>query len=300
MGMNGRWMGVVLALLLAPWLQAVAREPASAPAAAPAQPGLLWRIDKPGAAASHVFGTMHSEHPDIVTLPESVREALSGAAAVTLEMVMDPQSLAQLTDSMLITAGPQLPELIGADLYRRTVAAMASHGVPEHALRGMQPWAVATTLMVPKGSTGLFLDRVLYLEALAKGKPIDGLETAAEQMAVFGGMSAAEQVQLLEEALKQFPKLEETHAELRAAYVRRDLQALLDINDAALREGDPALARRFNERVIVDRNRRMVERMHPGLARGNAFFAVGALHLPGEQGILELLRRQGYRVTVVY
>lgn len=299
--MIGHWKGMVLALLLAPWMQAAGLEPSALPAASTtAQQGLLWRIDKPGAASSHVFGTMHSEHPDIATLPEPVHEVLSAASAVTLEMLMDPQSLAQLTGNMLITEGPQLPELIGADLYRQTVAAMATHGVPEHAVRVMRPWAVATTLLVPKSNTGLFLDRVLYLEALAKGKPIDGLETAAEQLQVFEGLGAAEQVKLLEEALKQFPKLEENYARMRAAYVRRDLQALMDLSEDSLRAGDPGLAQHFNERVIVARNHRMAERMQAGLKRGNSFFAVGALHLPGEEGILELLRRQGYRVSVVY
>jgi uncharacterized protein len=299
--MIGRWKGTLLALLLAPWMQAASLEPSAAPAAsATAQQGLLWRIDKPGAAASHVFGTMHSEHPDIVTLPEPVHEALTAATGVTLEMVMDPKTLAQVTDSMMITKGPDLPELVGAALYRQAVQAMSSQGVPEHALRGMKPWAVATSLMLPKSNTGLFLDRVLYLEALAKGKQVEGLETAAEQMAVFDSLSAAEQVKLLEDALKQLPRVEETHAQLREAYLRRDLQALMDISEASLRDNDPELAQRFNERVIVERNQRMAERMQAGLKRGNTFFAVGALHLPGEAGILELLRRQGYRVSVVY
>jgi uncharacterized protein YbaP (TraB family) len=293
-------MLLALALLLAPWMQAAGLEPDAYRIAPAVQQGLLWRIDRPGVAASHVFGTMHSEHPDIVNLPGTVHETLAASAAVTLEMVLDPQNLAQLGASMLITDGPQLPELIGADLYRRTVAVMAGYGVPEQALRLMQPWAVATTLMVPKPTTGLFLDRVLYLEALAGGKPVSGLETAEEQLAIFSGLGADDQVALLEEALQQLPMQDETYARMRAAYVRRDLHGLVEIGEAALRESDPELARYFNERVIVARNHRMVERMQPGLRRGNTFFAVGALHLPGEEGILELLRRQGYRVSAVY
>lgn len=299
--MGGRRIWLVLALLLVPWMQAAGLEPVALPSApVAAQQGLLWRIDKPGIASSHVFGTMHSEHPDIATPPETVHEALAASSAVTLEMIMDPRSLAQLSAGMLITEGPQLPELIGADLYRRTVAVMDSHGVPEHALRVMRPWAVAMSLLVPKSNTGFFLDRVLYLEALAKGKPVSGLETAAEQMEVFAGMSADDQVKLLEEALRQYPKLDETHERMRAAYVRRDLQALVELGEEQMAEGDPGLAAYFNERVIVERNHRMVERMQADLKRGNAFIAVGALHLPGAEGILELLRRQGYRVSAVY
>ncbi|MFP5506319.1 MAG: TraB/GumN family protein, partial [Gammaproteobacteria bacterium] len=154
--------------------------------------------------------------------------------------------------------------------------------------------------MMPKSATGLFLDRVLYLEALAKGKPVTGLETAEEQMAVFTALSDEAQTRLLEDALRQLPELDELHARMRAAYVRRDLQALIDISEASLRDSDPELAAYFNEQVIVARNRRMVERMQADLKRGNAFIAVGALHLPGEEGILALLRRQGYRVSVVY
>lgn len=298
--MTARWMGWALALLLMPWGPAAALEPVGLPAATPAAPGLLWRIDAPDGASSHLFGTMHSEHPEVVTLPETVYAALASSSSVTLEMVMDPQSLAQLSESMFITEGPPLPERIGADLYRRVVPAMATHGVPEHALRTMQPWAVATTLMMPKTNTGLFLDRVLYLEALAKGKPVTGLETAEEQMAVFTTLSDEYQAKLLEDALRQLSDLDELHARMRAAYVRRDLQALVEISEASLRGSDPELATYFNDRVIVARNHRMVERMQADLKRGNAFIAVGALHLPGEEGILALLRRQGYRVSVVY
>ena len=52
--------------------------------------------------------------------------------------------------------------------------------------------------------------------------------------------------------------------------------------------------------LLVERNLRMVGRMQPLLAAGNTFVAVGALHLYGEQGILNLLRRAGYRVSRIY
>ena len=56
----------------------------------------------------------------------------------------------------------------------------------------------------------------------------------------------------------------------------------------------------FQKRLIIDRNQRMVERMHKRLEEGNAFIAVGALHLPGEKGILRLLEHRGYRVRSIY
>lgn len=293
-----RWMTLIVALLLTSWLGGVYAESAAVPIKA--GQGLLWKIEKAGVKPSYLLGTMHSEDPAIVELPEPVMAALQTSDLVSLEMVMDPENMDALSRAMQITSEPELPDVIGKDLYRQLVQSMSEQGVPEHILRGMKPWAVSMTLMVPKSNTGLFLDRVLYLEAIAKGKSVEGLETAAEQVAVFEGLEPADQVQLVKEALKAYPQLEQTYAELRDAYLKHDLQALVAINDAALKEGDPAFAERINARLIVDRNVRMAERMQSGLTSGNTFFAVGALHLPGDQGILQQLRKQGYRVTAAY
>jgi uncharacterized protein YbaP (TraB family) len=76
---------------------------------------------------------------------------------------------------------------------------------------------------------------------------------------------------------------------------------MMAINEAAMATGDQRLAREFQRRLILDRNHRMAERMEPWLKQGGAFVAVGALHLPGEQGLISLLRQQGYSVRgVVY
>ena len=59
-------------------------------------------------------------------------------------------------------------------------------------------------------------------------------------------------------------------------------------------------AEAFLRRLIDDRNVHMIERMLPRLKQGAAFIAIGALHLPGEKGILQLLTERGYTVSVVY
>ena len=88
--------------------------------------------------------------------------------------------------------------------------------------------------------------------------------------------------------------------ELLDAYKQRDLGAMLAINKQAMDAGDQRLARDFQRRLIIDRNRRMADRMQQYLKEGNAFVGVGALHLPGEQGLLELLEQRGYSVRAVY
>jgi uncharacterized protein YbaP (TraB family) len=87
---------------------------------------------------------------------------------------------------------------------------------------------------------------------------------------------------------------------VRKFYLARNIGGMADFWQgelARLRPGDAAV---LDSRFILDRNRRMVERMGRRLFEGNAFIAVGALHLPGEDGILRLLEQQGYAVTAVY
>jgi uncharacterized protein YbaP (TraB family) len=89
------------------------------------------------------------------------------------------------------------------------------------------------------------------------------------------------------------------NVELLAAYKRQDLAAMMAINESAMAIGEQRLAKEFQRRLIVDRNHRMADRMEPYLKQGGAFVAVGALHLPGEQGLLRLLEQQGYSVRAV-
>jgi hypothetical protein len=139
----------------------------------------------------------------------------------------------------------------------------------------------------------------LFQRARQAGKQVHGLETIAEQLEVFEGLPLDDQVALLRDAVEQFAGIDALHAELLAAYKRQDLAAMMAINEAAMQIGDRRLAEKFQRRLIVDRNHRMAERLEPYLKQGGAFVAVGALHLPGEQGLVRLLEERGYAVRRV-
>lgn len=86
------------------------------------------------------------------------------------------------------------------------------------------------------------------------------------------------------------------------AYLQRDLDLMWRISEftAQDRPDLKTLNDAFVQRLLFDRNARMVERMQPQLRQGRGFIAVGALHLYGERGILALLQKQGYRVVHIY
>jgi uncharacterized protein YbaP (TraB family) len=262
--------------------------------------GLLWKIEGHGGEPSYLFGTMHSEDPRVVRLPVPVQQAFDRSHGVTLEVILDPESLLAMTSGFMFGDGSTLEAHIGAPLYRRTVTAVAAYGIPEILLASMKPWAVAVTLMTPPTRTGLVLDLVLYQRAVADGKPVDGLETPLEQLSVFDGLSEQDQVALLKDTLDNLSDIERMLDDVRDAYLARDLRRLVDASDASMRDSDPQLVARFSGRLITERNHRMVERMQSRLRKGGQFIAVGALHLPGDEGVLQLLNQQGYRLTRVY
>ena len=147
---------------------------------------------------------------------------------------------------------------------------------------------------------GMFLDRVLYSEAKHRGIALYGLETAQEQLTVFDHFSMRDQVRMLQETVDNYDKFSHLLEQLTQAYLARDLAQMVALNQKYMQIGDRKLADKLMDSLIYERNLRMVQRMRPRLKDGNAFVAIGALHLPGEKGVLRLLQNRGYTVSVVY
>lgn len=281
------WRALLWGLLLAlVWVPTVPAEGQSR----------LWRISGADAAPSYLFGTMHAEHPDVVRLPPAVERAFAGSERLVLEMVLDETAILATVQSGLFEAGRNLEDVLPPPLYRRTVAAMAGYGIPEPVLRRYKPWMIFSTLMLPRSRSGMFLDMRLYQQAMAAGKPVLGLETAAEQIRVFDAMPMADQVSILRDTLDNLDRFDAWFEEMREVYLSGDLDALARFSDDMMRDIDPALAQRFERRFVTERNHRMADRLQPLLRKGGTFIAVGALHLPGEDGIIALLREAGYEV----
>ena len=262
--------------------------------------GLLWEISKTGQEPSHLFGTIHSEDPEVVALPAPVRQVFDAADSVVLELLMDTEAMMYSSTAMLMLDGRSLSDVLGMPLYKQAAEAIASRGIPELVLNRMKPWAVAVTLSTPALETGQVLDLVLYQDALQQDKAVYGLETIREQLDLFDTMPESDQVILLRDAVDNLSELDAMNAELLAVYKQRDIEGLLALNEVSMQTGDQRLAKDFQKRVIDDRNHLMAERMQQYLQQGKAFVAVGALHLPGEEGLLNLLEQQGYTVRRVY
>jgi hypothetical protein len=303
--MSRRGAAACIALWLVGWTLGALAAPLACPPAAtahgtppapgPYRQGLLWQLRAPSGAVSHLFGTIHLGSPEVATPSAAVRAALQTSRSFGMEVLFDSDTLLAVGSSVIAPAGRSLAARAEPALRERTVSLLAAYGVDAEAAGRLKPWAAWTTLALPPGETGLPLDLVLMGEAEALGLARFGLETLAEQTALFDQLSAADELELLRAAVCLYEEQAVERASLVQAWRQQDLAALYAAGTA---EDSPA-GRRLLQRMLHQRNATMFERLLPQLAAGGAFVAVGALHLAGTDGLLARLAAAGYRVKAV-
>jgi hypothetical protein len=280
-----------------------------APAAAGELPygqGLLWRVQKDGGPASYVLGTIHSTDARLRKLPPEIERAIDASRTLAFELLENPEGAEKLSRAMQLPPGRRLEDILGPELFQRTVEALAPLGVPAEGLQTFKPWALSVFLIFPpievvrlaQGEPAY--DTWLQAEGRRRGKTLQALETYEEQIEAFDGMSEAEQVAMVTDMLADHENIEAHFNRLFRAYLKGDIAAIMaeanDISGVA----DVATAERLKQRLIDERNRIMAARIAPLLRDGGVFVAIGAAHLPGEDGVLARLEQRGYRITREY
>lgn len=257
--------------------------------------GLLWRVEAPDVAASYLFGTIHISDPRVTQLSPSVTAALEDSAHFVTEVMFDADTVARMSRAMYFHDGQSLSQRLPDALYARVVDLLARHQVGAAAADRLKPWAAYTTLSLPPDQRAPPLDLVLMGAAQAAGKTLSGLETLDEQIAVFEGLTEAEQIELLTLTACHYERFQAEVDEMIAYYSSEDLAGMMRM---AARYESPLQAR-FMDLLLRQRNHRMVARLRGALGQGGLFVAIGALHLPGNEGVLKLLRDAGFRITRV-
>jgi len=265
--------------------------------------GLLWRVSKAGSTPSYVFGTIHVADPRVLDVPDPVSRALARSRRYYMESVQGVREAARLFEAGQFDDQRRLEPLIGADAYAKVAAMLRDRGVPDDVIARLKPWAVLTNLTVtPEDYEGVTLDQKLLELARARKLRVVGLEGIEEQIAVFDRIPADTQVALLRHALDHRDELAAMIEPTIQAWMRRDLDG---IHRASYRAAEryPEVAEHYrvlHRRVVENRSIVMAHRLFMPLREGGNFVAVGANHLYGEEGMLALIEKQGYRVERVY
>lgn len=288
--------------------EAIAREAAETPNGK----GIFWKIEKDGLAPSYLLGTMHVTDPRVLKMPKGAPEALAASSTIVIEsdeILDDKKAAAALLlrpDLTMFTDGTSITDHLSTEDATRLEAGLQQRGIPLATVLRMQPWIISSFVALPgcevarKAKGASFLDRHVAEEAIRAGKNVVGLETLAEQLRAMADLPTEFHLQALIETLELGDKMDDVIETMTTLYLSGDIgmtMPMLKFVAPAQTGKDESGYAAFEKRIVTDRNHIMAERAGPVLAKGAAFIAVGALHLPGEEGLVELLKRQGYTLT---
>lgn len=277
--------------------------------------GIFWKIEKDGVAPSWLLGTMHVTDPRVLAMPAGATEAHQNAKIIAIEsdeILDEKKAMAGLMtkpELLMFMDGKSIKTLLPEDQVAKLEAALKERNIPLGAVQSFKPWMISGLIALPacelarKANAAPFLDKKIALDAIAAGKPVKGLETMEEQLSAMAALPLDLHLKALTETLDLGSRMDDVTETMTELYIAGDigltvpmLRTLTPEEDS--KDADDGYAA-FEEMIVTKRNHVMAERAAPLLNEGGLFMAVGALHLPGEEGVIELLRSQGFKVTAV-
>lgn len=270
-----------------------------------ARSGLLWEVRSP---TTRVFllGTIHVGSRDLYPLPAAVESAYSAASALALEADLSTEANIAAVGTRFVYAPPDNLEWhIPPSLFRQAVDTLDRYGLPPDMGRAMKPHMLSMALMLfEAGRIGLDaslgLDLHLARRAHADGKRVVELESVAMQADLLEGLSAPAQMAMLESTVSGIRdgSLLRDLAALMDAWKRGDADRLHDIAEREFSRLPGPVGQELVQRLYAERNVAMAAQVAAMLsARDVVLVAVGAGHMTGPGGIVNLLRERGYEVV---
>ena len=273
---------------------------------------VLWKIEKPGLAPSYLLGTMHITDPRISRLSAREKDLIAHAKSVALEIADLSEkamgdAMTKAGHLLVYTDGRTLNAQLSDDEFKIVQRLVKQANMPEEASALLKPWLISMLLATSDcerkqvESGAKVLDLQVAEEAQKSGLTVKGLETIEQQLDSLASIADDQQIDMLKVGLKYADRAEDLMETMVQMYLRREIGAAMPFQLAlAAESGVPASAfDGFKTRLLTDRNVRMRDAAEPLLQDGNAFIAVGALHLVGPDGLVALLRERGYTVTGV-
>lgn len=295
MNQQRRLSSAAVLLLAVGWLLVFGLSPRALPAQ---EKSFLWKVSKDGKSV-FLLGSIHYLKRENFPLKKNILDALDRSRKLVLEINLNSLSTTAMQRIMLEKAvyrdGTKLSQNIDPETYRLTEERASQIGIDIKVLEPMKPWFVALTMMAFKLQqlgldAELGVDRQLAERAKGKGMSTGGLETFEFQILLLDQLSKREQEMMLRETVAELESLDKNIHQIVQAWLGGDSAMLEKLMLAGMREY-PEL----HNKVVVERNRRWLPEIEGMISKGeNAMIVVGAAHLVGQEGVLELLRGRGY------
>lgn len=258
---------------------------------------LLWKISGNGLKKpSYLFGTLHIICPSDYLWTPAMQKALDQSSRVAFEMDMDDPTLqAQMTAGMTLKDGKKLKDFYTEAEYKKLTELSAKNGIPLQLMQNFNPFALVSFLYLKAVACAIpdsYEDKIRK-QVQQDDKEIIGLESVNEQVDVIKSMNTdtiAKSVLRIAEDLDSFKT---TFNQILAVYKKQDLPALYQLIIES-----PDYKNDLNT-LLFDRNLKWAPVIADLAKEQSTFFAVGAAHLWGDRGVIDLLRKEGYTVEPV-
>ncbi len=271
---------------------------------------LLWRVSGNGAASpSYVFGSHHIAPVQVLDTLSGFSRAMAECAEVWGEVDCDsmntPQVHARVAQSMVAPPDSTLSSLFSPEAYamveRSINSNFGSMGVSLKQFDKYKPVAITTVVQAlwtveDFGTLAQSIDSEVQDRAREAGKPVRPLESIDFQINILYNAPLSQQAADLLEMCRDGSTAKADLHRVNEAYLAQDLATILEITTKATSSAD----RLAVERLIYDRNRRWAAILPQVMRQRPVLVCVGAGHLAGSQGLVELLRQAGFTVEPVW
>lgn len=258
---------------------------------------LLWKISGNGLSKpSYLFGTVHITCD--ATLKPKVLTALDATSQLYLELDMDdPNMQAEMMNGIMMKGGVTMKSLVSeADFKLINDFITKNTGMPLTLMERFKPFMVSA-MLIPKmlDCPMQSVEQSLIEVTKKQNEQTYGLETFQEQFAVFDAIPYQEQMDdLLKTAKDGMAGDKAEYAKIYEAYSKEDLNALLKyVNESENKTTS------HGDVLLVNRNKNWIPKIEAVAKEKPTFFGVGAAHLGGDEGVIMLLRKKGYKVEAV-
>ena len=267
---------------------------------------LLWKIEhKDLKKPSYLFGTIHMIAREDYFLPEGLEDAFLSCESVVFEIDMDDMSdmgsLMGMMSGLMMKDGMTLKKLLSPAEYKEVSAYFEEMGMPMFLLGNVKPMFLSMLAEVNMDPEAMQSEEIisyemqLYDKANLTSKPVGGLETMAYQMSLFDSIPYKDQAMMLLDAVRGTNLESDMFDETVALYKQQNIEGMVAMVGESTEPGMEG----YEDVLLNNRNRNWIPVMGKKMKTGPVFFAVGAGHLGGANGVIRLLRKEGYELTPV-
>ncbi|WP_224826607.1 TraB/GumN family protein [Cognatishimia sp. MH4019] len=277
--------------------------------------GLLWRAEK-GDTVLHLIGTMHIYDPRLDPILARIQPLIPAADLILLETTKSAEAqmqsdMASRPELLFITEGPTLPDLLPEPIWQTLANQARARQIPAFMAAKFQPWYLSLMLAVPpcameamvSGQRGL--DHMIMDQAEIAGVPTQALEPYDTLFTLFGQEPMAEQIEMLQATIAMNRDADALFATLLATYFAEQHVKAWHISRLAAYDmpgvSPDAIDAMFTEMedvLLIRRNRNWMPVIAEATRQHDTLMiAMGAAHLGGRDGVLNLLAQDGYTLT---